>query len=234
MLELQNVSYRYGKTKALDGLSCRFENGVYGLLGPNGSGKTTLMNLLTDNLRTDCGKILWNNTDIRTLGAHYRASIGYAPQYCELYPSMRAIDFLRYMAVVKACDTKETARETETMLKYFMLDDAGDKKIGTFSGGMKQRLLFIQAFLGDPALVLLDEPTAGLDPLQRALVKQFIRNRAKDKIILYATHILHDLQDVGATVLFLKQGRLICTETTDTCLEDRYLRLYGNDEADPV
>lgn len=229
MLELQNISRSYGKTKALNGFTYTFTRGVYGLLGPNGSGKTTLLNILTDNLRADSGRVLW---DGKALGARYRMSVGYAPQFCEPYPSMTAFDFLRYMAVLKACDETQAASQIETLLGYFELDGVKNKKIGGFSGGMKQRLLIIQAFLGEPALVLLDEPTAGLDPMQRTLVRRFVARQAKDRIILYATHILSDLESLCDEVLFLKHGELIHAEKASICLEDSYLRLFGNDETD--
>ncbi len=226
MLQLQNISRSYGKTNALSGFSYTFDSGVYGLLGPNGSGKTTLLNILSDNLRPDSGTVAWS------ADAAQRTSVGYAPQYCELYPSMSAIDFLRYMAVIKSCDGASASKQIASMLAYFELDGVKDKKIKTFSGGMKQRLLLIQAFLGDPPLVLLDEPTAGLDPMQRSLVRRFVSRQAESKIILYATHILPDLDGLCGEVLFLKHGRLIHTEKTGAHLEDSYRRLFENDEAD--
>ncbi len=229
MLELQNISRSYGRTKALNGFTYTFTQGVYGLLGPNGSGKTTLLHILTDNLRADSGTVRWNG---KAPDAQYRMSVGYAPQFCELYPSMTALDLLRYMAVLKACDEAQVSVQIETLLRYFELDGVKKKKIATFSGGMKQRLLLIQAFLGEPAIVLLDEPTAGLDPMQRTLVKQFVARQAKNRIILYATHILPDLNGLCDEVLFLKHGELIHTEKAGAHLEDSYLRLFGSDEAD--
>ncbi len=226
MLTLQGICRSYGKTKALSDFSYTFDRGVYGLLGPNGSGKTTLMNILSDNLRADSGTVTWDGN------APHRAPIGYAPQDCEMYPSMTAYDFLRYIAVLKACDGAETARQIEEMLCYFALHDVKHDKIGTFSGGMKRRLLLIQAFLGNPSLVLLDEPTAGLDPTQRALVHRLIAVQAKERIILYATHILPDLGDLCSDVLFLKHGRLIRVSHTGDDLEQNYAELFGGAHAD--
>lgn len=231
MLKLQIVSRSYGKTRALNGFSYTFHHGVYGLLGPNGSGKTTLLNILSDNLRADCGTVTWNGVPPTE---KVRARVGYAPQFCELYPSMTALDFLRYMAVIKACDRKKAEEQIRKLLAYFALDGVMHSKIGSFSGGMKQRLLLIQAFLGEPSLVLLDEPTAGLDPLQRMLVHRLIQTQAHDKIILYATHILPDLQDLCEDVLFLKRGELIHVSHAQDDLEDSYLRLFDTDEADMV
>lgn len=228
MLQLQNISRSYGKTKALDDFSYTFDRGVYGLLGPNGSGKTTLLNILSGNLRADRGKVAWDGGEV------HRAPIGYAPQDCEMYPSMTAFDFLRYMAVIKACDGAETTRQIEEMLGYFALNHVKHDKISTFSGGMKRRLLLIQAFLGDPALVLLDEPIAGLDPMQRILVHRLIAVHAKDRTVLYATHILPDPGNLCGEVLFLKQGRLIHVSHAGDDLQNIYTKLFGGAHADTL
>lgn len=228
MLTLQGICRSYGKTKALTDFSYNFGRGVYGLLGPNGSGKTTLMNILSDNLRADSGTVTWDGSQ------PHCAPIGYAPQDCEMYPSMTALDFLRYMAVLKACDGAETAKQIEGLLCYFALDGVKHNKIGTFSGGMKRRLLLIQAFLGNPALVLLDEPTAGLDPMQRVLVHRLIAEQAKERTVLYATHILPDLEDLCGEVLFLKHGRLIRVSPAGDDLEQNYAELFGGAHADTL
>lgn len=228
MTELKGISHSYGKTKALNGVSYTFTNGVYGLLGPNGSGKTTLLNILSGNLRASGGSVLW---DGETADKSFFASVGYVPQDCELYPSMSAYDFLRYMAVIKSCGREDSTQQIDGMLRYFELHEVRHQKLCTFSGGMKQRVLLMQAFLGKPALVLLDEPTAGLDPMQRMLVHRFVAEQARDKTVLYATHILPDLKDLCKEVLFLKRGELIRVSHAGDDLEDSYRTLFDNDDA---
>jgi len=151
-LEIKTVSKHYGKKKALDGFTFTFTEGIYGLLGPNGAGKTTLMNLITGNLSADKdgGKILWNGEETSSLGEKFRKELGFMPQQQNLYDSMTAFDFLGYVSALKNLDKKKSAEEILSLLKKVELDDCADKKIGGFSGGMKQRLLIASALLGSP------------------------------------------------------------------------------------
>lgn len=209
MLEINNFNKSYGKIIALRDFSCKLGEGVYGLLGPNGSGKSTLMNILTDNIGRDSGTIFLDGQLIEKSDKQFRALIGYMPQYCEMIPEFSCIDFLNYMAVLKGVDNKTISPQIDYLLKKFELNDVKYRKISSFSGGMKQRLMLIQAFLGEPKIVLLDEPTAGLDPKQRVFVKNFISEQSLGKTIVIATHIISDIEHIAHGVICLKKGETV-------------------------
>lgn len=214
MLEIHNIYKSYGKINALCGLSFNVGDGVYGLLGPNGSGKTTLMNILTNNIKLDSGIILFNGEKFCADNRSFRSIIGYMPQYCEMIPEFTCVEFLNYMAILKELELKSAEKQIKTLLERFELDDVMYRKISSFSGGMKQRLMLIQAFLGDPKLILLDEPTAGLDPKQRILVKNFISEQSLGKTIIIATHIIADIERIAKEIICLKKGEAIfCGDT---------------------
>ena len=175
MLELQNISKYYGARQALDRVSLTLENGIYGLLGPNGAGKSTLMNIITGNLKPTSGIVLWDGKDTRDMGADYRSLLGYAPQQQGLYDTFTGIRFLSYMATLKGIPKNEQKSEIRRVLDDVNLTEKAYRPIGTYSGGMKQRILVAQAILGDPRLVVLDEPTAGLDPKERVRIRENIR-----------------------------------------------------------
>lgn len=238
-LTLSLVNKHYGEKHALVDLSYEFTNGIYGLLGPNGAGKSTMMNIITQNLEYDHGsRLLWNGEDTATLQAKYRSQIGFMPQQQELYPSFTVKRFLGYIAALKGIDKKQIDSEVMRVLGLVELSDVADKKLGGFSGGMKQRALIAQALLGEPKLVILDEPTAGLDPKQRVLTRNLISNLAKDKIIIISTHIVSDIESIADRILLLKDGRLIDSGTVneltqkvvdnEPTLENLYMQLYGD------
>lgn len=211
MLELKGLTKHYGEKKALQGFSYRFESGIYGLLGPNGSGKSTLMNLLTDNLRRTDGQILFDGREIlasKQIGESYRAILGFMPQHIGMYPNYRCDEFLHYIAVLKGIHREHAGVQIDRLLEAMELGDVRKKKIRTLSGGMKQRLGIAQAFLGDPKLVILDEPTAGLDPRQRISVRNFLSASSLDRVILIATHVVSDVESVARRCIFLKNGIL--------------------------
>lgn len=227
MLELINLTKHYGEKKALQSVSYRFENGIYGLLGPNGSGKSTLMNLLTDNLRRTDGQILFDGRDIlenRRINEAYRSLLGFMPQYIGMYPNYRCDEYLHYLAALKGVDREHAEIQIDRLLVTVELDDVRKKKIRTLSGGMKQRLGIAQAFLGDPRLVILDEPTAGLDPRQRIAVRKFLSAESLDRVILVATHLVSDVESIARRCLFLKNGILAADGTPS----ELALRVRGN------
>lgn len=174
MLEIRNLSKSYGKKVALNNINLKFDNGLYGLLGPNGAGKSTLMNIITDNLKADNGEILWNGIDYQTLGVKYREILGYMPQQQGLYNGFTGKRFLNYIAVLKDIPKKEILLQIEESAKKVNLQNELDKKINMYSGGMKQRLLIASCILGNPKLIIFDEPTAGLDPKERVRVKKLM------------------------------------------------------------
>lgn len=183
MLELKDISKVYKNKKALDQVSLTLTEGIYGLLGPNGAGKSTLMNIITGNIESDTGTVRWNGEEIRSLGEAYRSILGYAPQQQGLYDTFSGRRFLSYMATLKGIPRKEMKDEIERVLSYVNLSDMADRLIGTYSGGMKQRILIAQAILGDPKLIVMDEPTAGLDPKERVRIREKIAAIAGDRII---------------------------------------------------
>lgn len=241
MLELRHIIKDYGDKRALNDVSLTLTEGIYGLLGPNGAGKSTLMNLITGNLRPTAGEVLWNGRDIRTLGADYRSLLGYAPQQQGLYDTFTGKRFLCYMATLKGISRAEMPEEINRVLSYVNLTKDAGRPIGTYSGGMKQRILIAQAILGDPKLVVLDEPTAGLDPKERVRIREKIRELAGGRIILVSTHVVSDIQSIAKEIILLKAGNLIDRDTLPALcqryggaadLEQVYMHLFGEDERD--
>lgn len=238
MLELCDITKKYKSVTALEHISLTLSKGIYGLLGPNGAGKSTMMNLITGNLRPDGGCIRWNGMDIRTLGADYRSILGYAPQQQGLYDTFSGRRFLSYMAALKGISKKELPEELARVLAYVNLEPAADRPMGTYSGGMKQRILIAQAIMGSPKLIVLDEPTAGLDPRERVRIRERIRELAGDKIILVSTHVVSDIEPIADEILLLKSGALVDRGTVGALiakyegsqnLEDVYMRIYGDE-----
>ena len=220
-LKINGISKNYGRNKALIDFSAELEPGIYALLGPNGSGKSTLMNIITDNLSADSGEILFEENgkeeNILAMGARFRSRLGFMPQYPGMYPNFSAEEFLWYIATLKDMGAgiygKEKKAyiksEIEKVLSEVELLDVAERKIGAFSGGMKQRLCLAQAVLGNPSVLILDEPTAGLDPKQRIAVRNFISRIAFDKIVIIATHVVSDIEYIAKSVIMLKKG-VIC------------------------
>lgn len=212
-LKLENVVKRYGSFTALDGLTVTFETGICGILGANGAGKSTMMNLITDNIKRDGGSITFEGRDILEMGNEFRAVLGYMPQQQGIYDRMTALSFVTYMGRLKGLKGKSLREQTEQVLRLTNLWDVRHKAVGQFSGGMKQRALLAQALLGDPKVLILDEPTAGLDPRERVRIRNFISELSKDRIVLLATHIVSDIESIADKVILMKRGKLINTAT---------------------
>ena len=212
-LEIKNLSKNYGNIQALCNVSMELDNGIYGLLGPNGAGKSTLINLITDNIKREKGEICWNGKDILKLGRQYRNVLGYMPQEQGYYEEFTARAFLMYMAKVKGLNGVKAKERIEELLKTVNLKDNRNEKIGSFSGGMKQRLMLVQALLNDPKVLILDEPTAGVDPQERIRIRNFISEIAKDRIVILATHIISDVEAIAKEIILLKKGKTILKGT---------------------
>ncbi|MBQ9143073.1 MAG: ATP-binding cassette domain-containing protein [Lachnospiraceae bacterium] len=216
-LEIRKVTKRFGDVIALDDLSVTFEEGIYGILGANGAGKSTMISLITDNIKRDAGKeggeILYNGVDILKLGSEYRSLIGYMPQQQGFYEDFSPVAFLKYMAVLKGIPKKQANKQIDELLDIVNLTEKRYEKIGTFSGGMKQRVLLAQALLGEPRILILDEPTAGLDPKERIAIRNYISELSKNRIILFATHVVSDIECIADKVLIMRKGKLIALDS---------------------
>ncbi len=218
-LKITNLTKCFGEVVALDDFSITFNTGVYGILGANGAGKSTMMNLITDNLKRDSGSITFNGKEILELGDDFRAVLGYMPQQQGIYDRMTAESFLSYMARLKGIKGKAMKSEIDRVLNLTNLSSVRHKAVGGFSGGMKQRVLLAQALLGDPKVLILDEPTAGLDPKERVRIRNFIQELSTDRIVLLATHIVSDIESIADEVLLLKKGKLLNMDTPSALIE---------------
>ncbi len=225
-LSIEHLSRSYGQVKALQDVTLILEPGIYALLGPNGSGKSTLMNILTDNLKADSGRIRYTDgngewEDVLSMGVRFREKLGFMPQYPGLYPGFTVYNFLLYMATLKSmgADLRGRAKQDYLRGEILRLLDAVElggctrRRISTLSGGMKQRLSLAQALLGDPRIIVLDEPTAGLDPLQRMAVRNLIARIALDRIVLIATHVVSDVESIAREAILLRRGEVIAMDS---------------------
>ena len=238
MLVINNLTKIYKNRKqeklALDNVSLELGDGVHALLGPNGAGKSTLMKLITCNLKSEDGQIKWKDKDgkekeIEAMGAEYRSLIGYAPQQQGLYEAFTGYRFLQYMAVLKDIPKKQMDEEIKRVADSVNLSDVLDNRINAYSGGMKQRLLVAQALLGNPKLLIFDEPTVGLDPKERVRFRELLLKLKKDKTILLSSHIVTDINNVADRVIMLKMGKMVLdSKVKDTDIENKYMEFFND------
>lgn len=206
-LSIDRLTKQYQNKIAVDRISLRLNTGIYGLLGANGAGKTTLMRMVCGILKPTSGTITFDGIDVSE--ERYRSMLGYLPQDFGYYPEFTGEDFLLYMAALKGMRKPQARRKTVELLKLVSLHDVAKKKIKTYSGGMKQRLGIAQALLNQPKLLVLDEPTAGLDPKERVRFRDLIKDLGKDSIVLLSTHIVSDIEHIADDILMMKSGQLI-------------------------
>lgn len=224
-LVIDRVSKQYKNNIAVDCISVKLQKGVYGMLGTNGAGKTTLMRMICGILKPTSGTISFDGIDVSE--ENYRSVLGYLPQDFGYYPEFTGMDFLMYMAALKGIRKETTKRKAKELLQLVSLQDVAKKKIKTYSGGMKQRLGIAQALLNQPKLLVLDEPTAGLDPKERVKFRNLIAELGTESIVLLSTHIVSDIEQIADKVLIMKDGQLIYQDKWDDnkgALEDFYLQ----------
>lgn len=215
-LRLRHLKKQYGGKCAVNNVSASLKPGVYGLLGANGAGKTTLMRMICGVLKPTSGSISLDGKTVEQLGEQYYAQLGYMPQDFGFYPDFTAREFMLYMAAVKGLDKRQAKARTEDLLQMVNLSDVADRKIKSYSGGMKQRLGIAQAELNSPSVLILDEPTAGLDPKERVRFRSLISDFAREKIVILSTHIVSDVSYIADTILMMKQGRFLLQEPMST------------------
>lgn len=217
-LNIDRITKQYGPKIAVDRISLTLKPGVTGLLGANGAGKTTLMRMLCGILKPTSGTISFDGLDVST--EEYRAMLGYLPQEFGYYPNFTGLNFLLYLAALKGMDRQQARRRSQELLELVGLGDVGRKKIKTYSGGMKQRLGIAQALLNRPKILILDEPTAGLDPKERVRFRTLIEEQGRESIVLLSTHIVSDVEHIAGRILMMKEGQLIYDGGADDVPQD--------------
>lgn len=218
-LSIDRLTKHYGSKIAVDCVSADLKPGVYGLLGANGAGKTTLMRMLCGILETTSGEVMYDGKNIVDMGAEYRNVLGYLPQDFGYYPNYTAIDFLMYMSALKGIPKDIARKRAKKLLELVDLSHVANKKIKTFSGGMKQRIGIAQALLNNPQVLILDEPTAGLDPKERVRFRNLLAEYAGDKIVILSTHIVSDIEAIADQVLVMKKGSFVLQGTVAELVE---------------
>lgn len=226
MLKIESVSKKFGKKEALSDVDLELDAGIYGLLGDNGAGKSTLMRLLVGVDTPTSGRILYEGEDISQLKEKYRGLLGYMPQEFTVFPGFTASEFLTYMGALKGLSKRELKEIIPRVLAFVNLEDVKDKKVSTFSGGMKRRVGIAQALLNDPKILILDEPTAGLDPGERIRFSNILSNMSKDKIILFSTHIISDIEAITKNIIILNDGKIRAKTTSDKLIEKMEGRVF--------
>lgn len=231
-LEMINVTKSYKYKNANENINLVLESGVYGLLGPNGAGKSTLMKQIVTVTSPTGGKILYNGKDIKSLDDEYRAIVGYLPQDFDAYKNFKAKDFLMYMAALKGMDKETSKKRVDELLKLVGLSEVSNKLVSKFSGGMKRRVGIAQALLNNPKVLILDEPTAGLDPQERTRFRNLLSQIGRDTIVILSTHIISDIESVAKETIMIKDGKVLLQGTHREILKDMEGKVYSLDTND--
>ncbi|GKZ02317.1 ABC transporter ATP-binding protein [Paraclostridium bifermentans] len=218
-LVLENINKSFKDKIAVSDFNVTLNNGIYGLLGPNGAGKTSLMRIIADVSNATSGEVYLNGKSKSELGADYRSLLGYLPQDVGFYKTFTAQKFLEYVSTLKGLEKEYSKVKIDELLKFVNLEKDRNRKIGKFSGGMKQRLGIAQALLNDPKVLILDEPTAGLDPNERIRFKNLISEISKDKIVILSTHIVSDVEFISNEIIIMKEGKLVEKNTPNELLK---------------
>ncbi len=226
MLSVEQVTKKYGDFTALEDINLALENGVYGLLAPNGAGKTTLIKMMTTLLFPTKGRILWDGEDIQAMGADYRGLIGYLPQEFGYYKNYSPRQFMRYIAALQCMKRGDAETRIDELLDLVALTEVEDKKMKQFSGGMIRRVGIAQAMLNDPKLLILDEPTAGLDPKERVRFRNLIHSLAENRIVILSTHIVSDIETIAGKIIMIRNHKLFCCDSPRNICDKLRGRLF--------
>lgn len=218
MIEVRNLRKSFGKREILHGLELTFDKGVYGLLGPNGAGKTTLMSIMVGLLQPTAGDVLFQNRSILGKNAFYLKKLGFLPQYPGYYKNYTAFEFMEYMSALKGIKG-ENRKQIDNLLSFVNLTDAADQKLGTFSGGMLRRVGLAQTLLGEPEVIILDEPTAGLDPIERIRLRNLLSEISRERTVIVATHIVPDIEYIANEVILLFDGSVVDSGSPEKLIE---------------
>jgi ABC-2 type transport system ATP-binding protein len=218
-LEIAEVSKRYKNVWGLRDFSLKLASGVWGVLGPNGAGKSTLMSILATVTNPTEGKVTWNGIDIGKSPDELRPVLGYLPQDFGVYPNLSAVEFLEYLAAIKGLDGKLARRRIDELLQVFNLVEARNRPLGGYSGGMKQRVGLAQALLNDPKLLIVDEPTVGLDPEERVRFRNLLSDLSGDRLVILSTHIVSDVEATATEIAIISDGRLLISAVPETLLQ---------------
>ena len=226
-LSIENLGKQYGEdTWGIQDISLELEDGIHGLLGPNGAGKSTLMGILSTVVKPTMGTVYWNGTDIVESPAVVRSVLGYLPQEFGVYPDLTLEEFLEYVAALRGLESETASARIDEMITLTNLVDVRNRKLKTFSGGMRQRVGIAQALLNDPDLLIVDEPTVGLDPEERVRLRSALANTATDRIVLLSTHIVPDVEATANELAILDNGRLVTHSAVDQFVERVSGRVY--------
>lgn len=218
-IKLENLSKRYGKRTAIDGITCEFSTGINALLGPNGAGKTTIMNCISGVISVTGGKITYNDKDVFSMGEEYRSKLSFQFQSQPFYLSYTAHDFLEFSALLKGMDKADINKEIKRVLSLVNLSENENDKIKSFSGGMKQRLAIAQTILNSPEILIFDEPSAGLDPFEREQFKRIMMQMKEQSIIIISTHIVSDIDTICDNLIILNKGSVIANNKPEILCE---------------
>lgn len=234
MLTLERITKDYGSFRAVEDISIEFENGLYGMLAPNGAGKTTIIKMIVTLLYPTEGKIYYHGVEINEMGANYRELIGYLPQEFGYYKNNTPVQYLEYLSILKGMEKKDAKVKIKQLLEQVGLGDVADKKMKKFSGGMLQRVGVAQAMLNDPKVLILDEPTAGLDPKERVKFRNIISALSKDRIVILSTHIVSDIESIANQVIMIKDKHLHKMDTVANICDELMGKIFecqvSNDE----
>lgn len=228
-LKVINISKKYGDKLALNNVSCTLRPGIYGLVGPNGAGKSTFINIISTIIKQTKGEILYSDKAILDLKKDYRILLGIMPQNQNGYENFSGYQFLLYIASLKGLEKNQAINEINELLEIVSLNKDIHRKIKTFSGGMRQRLMLVQALIGNPKIIILDEPTSGLDPFERIKIRNYISQFSKDKIVIIATHIMQDIESIADEIILIKDGSFVFNGSVDDALNSIRGKVYSKD-----